>query len=263
MSAPSAIAVVLGASSRSLLPGPRRPSTHGVAVTVNTWDAGGGRAYVGVKARGPLGAARHAVVHHATTRPGTTGRRSTRDPVRDQWSVKVHTCSGSTVNPLEPDDGAHEPDRRPGIGIRPCDLGRAQPRPRRRGRSRDRARRHRPNGHGRAHRRLARRHRGPDPRRRSCPAPCGSSAGPSTSATAPTRTIAPSSTSPNRLSTTHAYGAGRVLGHGHRARHGSRLRRVLHARRHPVRVDRAARASTSPTARRGCRGCRSSTSRRS
>ncbi len=78
----------------------RRGGTDGT-----TWravlEAGSGHAYVGVQAAG----------HWAS--PGSRGcvsyysswdHRATifTDPVRDQWAVKVFTCSGSAVNPLSP-----------------------------------------------------------------------------------------------------------------------------------------------------------------
>lgn len=73
----------------------------GVTVSVDTWQAGSGHAYVGVQAAG----------HWAA--PGTRGcvayysiwtHRATiyTDPIRDEWFVAVYTCTGSVVNPLSP-----------------------------------------------------------------------------------------------------------------------------------------------------------------
>ena len=73
----------------------------GVSVTVNTWEAGGGRGYVGVQAQGRWArpGTRSCIAYYSTW-----DHRATiyTDPVRDQWAVKVHTCTGSTVNPLSP-----------------------------------------------------------------------------------------------------------------------------------------------------------------
>jgi hypothetical protein len=88
-----AVALILAAPAAAL--------DGGVTVSVSTWQAGSGHAYVGVQAAG----------HWAV--PGNRGcvsyysiwsHRATifTDLVRDEWFVTVHTCSGSVVNPLSP-----------------------------------------------------------------------------------------------------------------------------------------------------------------
>ncbi len=80
----------------------------GVEVTLNTWHAGAGHAYVGVQAAGEWAPPDTRSCNRYWS---AWDHRTTIDtqPVRDQWSVKVHTCSGSVVNPAQPDDGNHEP----------------------------------------------------------------------------------------------------------------------------------------------------------
>ena len=88
----------------------------GVAVTVNTWNAGSGRAYVGVQAAGqwaPPGT-RSCLRYYSTWNHQATIFTT---PVRDEWFVTVHTCSGSTVNPLSP-TMVITSRTSPGIGIR-------------------------------------------------------------------------------------------------------------------------------------------------
>jgi len=97
------------------LVGPALALDSGVAVTVDPWQSGLGHAYVGVQADG----------HWA--RPGSSSclayysvwaHRATinTDPIRDQWSVIVHTCGGSAVNPLDP-SMVLTSRTTPGIGI--------------------------------------------------------------------------------------------------------------------------------------------------
>jgi hypothetical protein len=70
-------------------------------VQVATWQAGAGRAYVGVQAAGHWArpGARSCIAYYSTW-----DHRATilTNPVRDQWAVNVFTCSGSAVNPLNP-----------------------------------------------------------------------------------------------------------------------------------------------------------------
>ena len=155
----------------------------------------------------------------ATTRPGTIRQRSTRRPVRDEWFVTVHTCSGSTVNPLSP-TMVITSRTSPGIGIRREATGSAPARPRCRRRPCDRARRHGPDGHGGAQAATGWTRSATRSAPMSSATRSGSCAGPSTSATArcgPSRPILPR---PDRLATTHAYGPGQFAGDGHGARHG-------------------------------------------
>ena len=94
---------------------PRRRSRI-VAVTVKTWNAGSGRAYVGVQAAGqwaPPGT-RSCLRYYSTWNHQATIFTT---PVRDEWFVTVHTCSGSTVNPLSP-TMVITSRTSPGIGIR-------------------------------------------------------------------------------------------------------------------------------------------------
>ncbi len=177
-------------------------------------------------AAGPTWASRRRAAGHARAR-GRASRyysvwdhRATilTDPVRDQWSVKVHHVHGQHRQSTEPDDGAHEPDhardRRP-----PVNVGRAEPRPRRRGRSR--------------------RPRPPAGPARSRPrSPAAGSAPSGTTSARPivpgsvrirrwtvdfgdgtTSTIAPSSTSPQPPLDHARVRRGHVHGHGHRAGH--------------------------------------------
>lgn len=73
----------------------------GVAVTVNTWSSDAGHAYVGVQAAGAWAppdnrscVRYYSVWNHAAT--------ILTNPIRDEWFVLVHTCSGSVVNILNP-----------------------------------------------------------------------------------------------------------------------------------------------------------------
>jgi hypothetical protein len=93
----------------------------GVAVSVNTWEAGGGRAYVGVQAAGRWArpGTRSCIAYYSTWDHRATIHT---DPVRDQWAVKVHTCTGSTVNPLSP-TMVLTSRVTPGIGVRPSTSG--------------------------------------------------------------------------------------------------------------------------------------------
>jgi hypothetical protein len=104
----------VGASPAAALDG-------GVSVTVNTWEAGGGRGYVGVQAQGRWArpGSRSCITYYSTW-----DHRATiyTDPVRDQWAVKVHTCTGSTVNPLSP-TMVLTSRATPGIGVRPSTSG--------------------------------------------------------------------------------------------------------------------------------------------
>jgi hypothetical protein len=90
-------------------------------VKVDTWAAAGGRAYVGVKAEGLWArpGTRSCIAYYSTW-----DHRAAiyTDPVRDQWAVKVHTCSGSTVNPLSP-TMVLTSRVTPGIGVRPSTSG--------------------------------------------------------------------------------------------------------------------------------------------
>ena len=95
------VAIVLAAVFAIGAAGSAAAFESGVAVIVNTWEAGGGRAYVGVQAQGRWArpGTRSCITYYSTW-----DHRATiyTDPVRDQWAVKVFTCSGSTVNPLSP-----------------------------------------------------------------------------------------------------------------------------------------------------------------
>lgn len=73
----------------------------GVTVSVNTWQGGSGRAYVGVQASGQWAApgTRGCVTYYSIWTHQAT---IYTDPVRDEWFVTVYTCSGSAVNPLSP-----------------------------------------------------------------------------------------------------------------------------------------------------------------
>lgn len=115
------IAVVLGAVLAIALAGSASAFDSGVAVTVNTWDAGSGRAYVGVKAQGRWArpGTRSCITYYSTWNHKAT---IFTDPVRDQWSVQVHTCSGSTVDPLGPTMVLTSRST-PGIGVRPSTSG--------------------------------------------------------------------------------------------------------------------------------------------
>jgi hypothetical protein len=91
-------------------------------VQVTTWHANSSRGYVGVQTAGawaPPGT-RSCVRYYSTW--DHVARIDTR-PVRDEWFVKVHTCSGSTVNPLSPTIVITSRTR-PGIGIRRETTGR-------------------------------------------------------------------------------------------------------------------------------------------
>ena len=94
----------------------------GVEVTLNTWHAGAGHAYVGVQAAGEWAPPDTRSCNRYWS---AWDHRTTIDtqPVRDQWSVKVHTCSGSVVNPLNPMTVITSRTS-PGIGIRRETTGR-------------------------------------------------------------------------------------------------------------------------------------------
>ena len=195
----------------------------GVAVTVNTWDASGGRAYVGVQAQGRWArpGTRWCIAYYSTWNHKAT---IFTDPVRDQWSVQVHTCSGGTVDPLGPTMVLTSRST-PGIGVRPStagvlslDLGVAvDPATAPAGTTRTVTAALTSGWLGRSATTSA---------RRSCPGPCGSSAGRSTSATAPPA----GSPRPRRTRTPldrPRVWRRRVLGDRDRARDGSRVRRLL------------------------------------
>jgi hypothetical protein len=115
------VAIVLAAAFAIGAAGSASAFESGVAVTVNTWEAGAGRAYVGVKAEGRWArpGTRSCIAYYSTwdhRAPILT------DPVRDQWAVKVLTCSGSTVNPLNP-TMVITSRVTPGIGVRPSTSG--------------------------------------------------------------------------------------------------------------------------------------------
>ena len=88
----------------------------GVAVTVNTWEAGAGRSYVGVKADGTWArpGSRRCIAYYSTWDHRTTIHT---DPVRDQWAATVYTCTGSAVNLLSP-TVVITSRTRPGIDVR-------------------------------------------------------------------------------------------------------------------------------------------------
>ena len=219
---------------------------------------GPGHAYVGVQAAGHVGTARAPGRASPTTRPGTTGRPSSPSPCATSGAVKVHTCSGSTVNPLSP-TMVITSRVTPGIGVRAdtsgvlsLDLGVAVDPETAPGR-------HRPDGHGRADRRLAGTRRRPASAPTSSRARSRSGAGPSTSVTAPcgrsrrprprpTGSRRPTRTAPGEFSVTvTARVTGAPTARSSRPT-GRRTRRPCPG------------ASTSPTPRPASRGCRSSTS---
>jgi hypothetical protein len=94
-SAALALAVVLA------LPAPAAALDRGVAVQVQTWHAGSGHAYVGVKAAGTWArpGTRSCIAYYSTWAHKAT---LYVDPVNDLWAVKVHTCSGSLVKTPAP-----------------------------------------------------------------------------------------------------------------------------------------------------------------
>jgi hypothetical protein len=80
----------------------REPEEHGdVDQGRRLWQGGSGHAYVGVQASGQWAApgtrrclAYYSIWNHRATIQTT--------PVRDEWFVAVYTCTGSVVNPLSP-----------------------------------------------------------------------------------------------------------------------------------------------------------------
>lgn len=108
-----------GAIAATIAQGVAAPAAafdSGVAVSVNTWEAGTGHAYVGVQAEGRWArpGTRSCLAYYSTW-----DHRATilTDPVRDQWAVKVFSCSGSAVNPLSP-TMVITSRVTPGIGVR-------------------------------------------------------------------------------------------------------------------------------------------------
>ena len=99
-----------------VLAAPALAFESGVAVTVNAWEAGSGRAYVGVKADGRWArpGSRQCLAYYSRWDHRTT---IFTDPVRDQWAATVYTCGGSAVNPLSPTTVITS-RARPGIGVR-------------------------------------------------------------------------------------------------------------------------------------------------
>ena len=114
-SAALAFAVVLA------LPAPAAALDGGVTVSVDTWQAGSGHAYVGVQAAGHWArpGTRSCITYYSTWDHRTT---IFTDPVRDQWAVKVFSCSGSAVNPLSP-TMVLTSRVTPGIGVRASTSG--------------------------------------------------------------------------------------------------------------------------------------------
>jgi hypothetical protein len=108
--------VALAGAAVVMASSPAAAFDSGVAVTVNTWNAAGGRAYVGVKADGRWASpgTRRCIAYYSTW-----DHRATiwTDPVRDQWAATVYTCTGSAVNPLSP-TMVITSRVTPGIGIR-------------------------------------------------------------------------------------------------------------------------------------------------
>ena len=96
-------------------PGPAA-ALQDLTVTVATWNAGSGRAYVGVQTAGQWAPPdmRSCLRYYSTWNHKATIFTT---PVRDEWFVTVHTCSGSTVNPLSP-TMVITSRTSPGIGIR-------------------------------------------------------------------------------------------------------------------------------------------------
>lgn len=96
-------------------PGPAA-ALEDLTVTVATWNAGSGRAYVGVQAAGQWAPpdTRSCLRYYSTWNHQATIFTT---PVRDEWFATVHTCSGSTVNPLSP-TMVITSRTSPGIGIR-------------------------------------------------------------------------------------------------------------------------------------------------
>ena len=80
---------------------PARAFDSSVAVTVNTWTSDAGHAYVGVQATGKWAPPdiRSCVAYYSTWKWAAT---ILTQPIRDEWFVLVHTCSGSVVNVLNP-----------------------------------------------------------------------------------------------------------------------------------------------------------------
>jgi hypothetical protein len=87
-----------------------------VAVTVNTWTSGAGHAYVGVQAAGQWAPpdSTSCVAYWSSWNHKST--ISTK-PIRDEWFVYVHACTGRIVNPLVPMIVLTSRTS-PGIGIR-------------------------------------------------------------------------------------------------------------------------------------------------
>ena len=110
--APSIAVVLLAVSATTVL-----AIDSGVDVTGR--HLGGGRRprlrrRPGRRARWARPGTRSCIAYYSTWDHRTT---IFTDPVRDQWAVKVHTCSGSTVNPLSP-TMVITSRVTPGIGVR-------------------------------------------------------------------------------------------------------------------------------------------------
>ena len=229
-------------------------------VKVDTWAAGGGRAYVGVKAEGRWARPGTPLLHRLLLDLGPPGHHLHRPRPGPVGGEGPHLL-GQHREPAQPDHGAHEPGdarhRRP-----PIDVRRADPGPRRRRGSRDRPGGHDPDRHRRPHQRLARGRRRPHPghdrarvradpaldrrlRRRHRAARSPRHRPTRTGSRPPTPTAPVSSRSPSPR--------------------GSRVARTPRSSRPtaPPTSPPLAGPSTSPTPRRACRACRSSTSPRS
>ena len=94
--APAAAALLALAAA-----GPAAALDPGVTMTVDTWQAGPGRSYVGVRADGrwTSPSSRQCVTYWTSW---VHKYEILADPVGDQWSVQLMSCAGGAKYPLDP-----------------------------------------------------------------------------------------------------------------------------------------------------------------
>jgi hypothetical protein len=96
---------VLAAAAAALLvlavAGPATALDAGVTMTVDSWQAGSGRSYVGVKADGrwTSPSQRRCVTYWTSW---VHRYEILADPIGDQWSVSLMSCAGGAKYPLDP-----------------------------------------------------------------------------------------------------------------------------------------------------------------
>jgi hypothetical protein len=95
------LASALVAVGLAVVPLGRVEALEDITVKVNTWTSDTGHAYVGVQAAGQWAPpdSRSCIAYYSVWNHRATVYTK---PIRDEWFVFVHTCSGSVVNVLNP-----------------------------------------------------------------------------------------------------------------------------------------------------------------